>query len=293
MDHSKFAQVTQRPQATSQPAVCPVKHEKHENKGWFGWLSGSESKPDIPAAAAPAEVTPAESKCPVDHKTRKSWWSRGSGPDGNNNELNPLNNMPNLSSQKAPGQTIDLPTERTLSTIPRGEKEDEGVWEYPSPQQMFNAMLRKGGGEIPEDAVESMVDIHNFLNEGAWQEILKWEEPYTAETRRDPRLLRFTGRPDAMSPRAQMLQMLGKLFPATYGTPPPFDRHDWTVLRATESGEWREVRYVIDYYSAEDDDDGSPAFVLDVRPALDSFGAARDRILTYAGPAWSKALGRD
>jgi cytochrome c heme-lyase len=270
--------------ANGQPEACPVKHEVRR-AGWFSWISS-----DKPTTAAVETEAP---KCPVDHSKRKGWWSHGSGPDANNNQLNPLNNMPDLSSQKAAGQTLDLPTERTMSTIPRGVQEDEGVWEYPSPQQMFNAMLRKGGGEIPEDAVESMVDIHNFLNEGAWQEILQWEAPYTAETKKEPRLLKFTGRPDQESPRAQMLQLLGKIYPSKYGTPPPFDRHDWTVLRGTADGSWYEVRYVIDYYAAEDDDEGSPAFVLDVRPALDSFGAARDRIMRVAGPAWDKALGRD
>ena len=40
---------------------------------------------------------------------------------------------------------------------------------------MYNAMLRKGYTDTPADAVESMVSVHNFLNEGAWNEILEWE----------------------------------------------------------------------------------------------------------------------
>jgi len=35
-------------------------------------------------------------------------------------------------------------------------------------------LVRKGW-ETPEDSVEMMVDIHNFLNEEAWQEVMKWE----------------------------------------------------------------------------------------------------------------------
>ena len=59
-----------------------------------------------------------------------------------------------ISSERAPGQRIKLSTERTISTIPRGESEDQGLWEYPSPQQMLNAMLLKGKGDgVPEDAV--------------------------------------------------------------------------------------------------------------------------------------------
>lgn len=37
-------------------------------------------------------------------------------------------------------------------------------------------MLRKGYTDTPVDAVESMVAVHNFLNEGAWDEIITWEE---------------------------------------------------------------------------------------------------------------------
>jgi len=65
----------------------------------------------------------------------------------------------------------DLPTDRTLSSIPR---DAGGNWEYPSPQQFFNALVRKGW-ETPENEIETMVQIHNFLNEKAWEEVHKWE----------------------------------------------------------------------------------------------------------------------
>ena len=105
--------------------------------------------------------------------------------------LNPLNRMPAFISQdRAAGQTIVLPRERELSSIPKGRPnfvddssdgsggDDTGNWEYPSPQQMYNAMLRKGYTDTPEDAVESMVAVHNFLNEGAWAEIIEWERRF-------------------------------------------------------------------------------------------------------------------
>ena len=47
-------------------------------------------------------------------------------------------------------------------------------WEYPSPQQFHNALLRKGW-KFPEEHMEPMVQLHNRLNEDAWREILKWE----------------------------------------------------------------------------------------------------------------------
>ncbi|ODV82998.1 hypothetical protein CANARDRAFT_30341 [[Candida] arabinofermentans NRRL YB-2248] len=238
-------------------------------------------------------------KCPMDHSklaTTACPVISKNGTDSSSADLNPLNNMPyTISPEKAPGQTIDLPTERTLSTIPRGETDDNGVWEYPSPQQMFNAMLRKGKGDVPEDAVESMVSIHNFLNEGAWAEILEWEKPHTEETKVEPRLLKFTGRPFDLSPRARMHGILGYFFPQSFNADKPFDRHDWTVLRNDGKGGWEKVRYVIDYYGGPDDDSGMPTFFLDVRPALDNYSSAVDRFdhwIKETKPTWDKALGR-
>jgi cytochrome c heme-lyase len=81
--------------------------------------------------------------------------------------------MPHLSQDAAPEQAQALPTSRTVSSIPR----DPGSkWEYPSPQQFYNALARKGR-ETPEELehVETMVEIHNFLNEAAWEEVKRWE----------------------------------------------------------------------------------------------------------------------
>jgi len=47
------------------------------------------------------------------------------------------------------------------------------------------------------------------------------------------------------------------------------------------------VRYVIDYYSAPPEPDGSPVFSLDVRPALDSFGSLKDRIVFATEEVWA------
>lgn len=285
------------------PGKCPVSHDTAQSKYSIKYEQKCREQHDLEKGPVKYDSekcpvkhyrAPEQGKCPVDHNTRKSfmsgWFSKGPAVEAEDH-VNPLNNMPNLSQQRAPGQKIYLPTERTLSSIPKGTKDDEGVWEYPSPQQMLNAMLRKGGGKIPEDAVESMVDVHNFLNEGTWQEILQWEEPYTKVSQMSPRLLRFTGRPNDMSPRAQLFQFLGKIYPSKYGHPPPFDRHDWTVLRGTKEGEWQEVRYVIDYYAGPDEGD-KPTFILDVRPALDSVSSAIDRFDRIAGGVWKKAMGR-
>jgi cytochrome c heme-lyase len=79
--------------------------------------------------------------------------------------------MPTLSQEPAANQAMSLPTSRVQSSIPR---DVSSRWEYPSPQQFYNALVRKGW-ETPEEHIETMVDIHNFLNEQAWQEVLKWE----------------------------------------------------------------------------------------------------------------------
>jgi cytochrome c heme-lyase len=129
--------------ATS-PAKCPVSHEQPK--------AAAAKCPVDHKAAAPA----APAKCPVEHDAAG---------------INPHNQMPNLSQAPAPEQNVALPTTRTESSIPR---DDAGNWEYPSPQQFYNALVRKGW-ETPEEHIETMVHIHNFLNEEAWEEVKKWE----------------------------------------------------------------------------------------------------------------------
>ncbi len=93
----------------------------------------------------------------------------------------PQNSQTNLPEacvlQSSTSQTAEsLPTVREKSTIPRHEAEGS-TWLYPSPRMFYNALLRKGHETRPED-VQVMVDVHNFLNEQVWQEILKWESKH-------------------------------------------------------------------------------------------------------------------
>lgn len=183
---------------------------------------------------------------------------------------------------------------------------------------MYNAMLRKGYTDTPQDAVESMVAVHNFLNEGAWAEIIEWERRFGKGLSRgwrecrfgeegsqtgamilanenegeQPRLTRFMGRSDAVTPKARMLQIMGWMYPSRFGGPPPFDRHDWFVERRfKEQDEPHEVRYVIDYYSAPPEPTGEPVFYLDIRPALDRPGAAAERLIRWGRDVWWRASG--
>lgn len=193
-----------------------------------------EAKHDV----APA---PAEGGCPYagsDGAQKQS----ASFTESQASRLNPLNRMPfDISQSRAQTQTMSLPTDRSVSTIPKGSQNEEGNWVYPSPQQMYNALLRKGYADTPQDAMEEMVAVHNFLNEGAWSEIVEWERRFAkglsygwqecrqgeaaAQSRRqaqayyddscEPRLLKFEGRPKDLTPKATLVQLLGWV---TYGS---------------------------------------------------------------------------
>jgi cytochrome c heme-lyase len=221
-----------------------------------------------------------------------------------------------ISNQRAEGQTVPLALDREASTI---RKEDGTLWEYPSPQQMYNAMLRKGYTDTPQDAVESMVAVHNFLNEGAWAEILEWERRFGRglsqgwqQCRRgedgsvitaggggdwrdsdcqEPKLLRFQGRPGELSPKARFQSYLSYLFPNSFDSTPPFDRHDWFVQRHLPDGRTKELRYVIDYYEGPPEPTGEPVFYLDVRPAVDTPSQACERLIRYGGDVWWRGTG--
>ncbi|KAG9287435.1 hypothetical protein G9A89_023807 [Geosiphon pyriformis] len=209
--------------------------------------------------------------CPMQTKeTQANGQSKPFGnacPHHSGDVLSLENQMPKLSQEPIPGQKISLPTLRVVSSIPKARSKE--FWEYPSPQQFYRALVRKGW-ETPEESIETMVDIHNFLNEQAWIEINKWEGMRKCVCG-GPKLLRFRGRPQELSPKARIIQWTKWILPSL-GTPPPFDRHDWTIDRCG-----KEVRYVIDYYSGPNEGD-TPVFYLDVRPALDSVESLVDRI---------------
>ena len=84
-----------------------------------------------------------------------------------------------------------LSKERITSSIPRSSEEpsrshpmnnhenepkNNHFWMYPSTQMFYSALKRKGYETDPKD-VDSMVAVHNSLNEQVWQEILLWEKP--------------------------------------------------------------------------------------------------------------------
>jgi cytochrome c heme-lyase len=141
--------------------------------GWF-WASEPTTPSRITTPSSTRSQSSNQSRCPVNHSAMPSCPVNHASRQA----LNPRNNMPNLPN--APIHTTAdgaaLPTSREASSIPMNAQGE--VWQYPSPQQMLNAMSRKGyDGTNPED-VPAMVAVHNWLNEGSWEEILKWEKNY-------------------------------------------------------------------------------------------------------------------
>mmetsp|Transcript_13251 Transcript_13251/g.19788 ORF Transcript_13251/g.19788 Transcript_13251/m.19788 type:complete len:325 (-) Transcript_13251:232-1206(-) len=286
---------------------CPIKHNPNAaassinqggGGGWGSWLGiGNNNTNSNAVANTPTSGVSATSDggggCPVKHGSSTD--SEGKNPFTLPASLEEAARHPQspLFDQKIP-----LSTHRVTSSIPRADElrpepdapqpspqstttakhaphqpASASNWVYPSEQQFYNAMRRKGW-EAHEETIPSVVRIHNAVNERGWSEIRRWENELHNCT--NPRLVRFLGRPDDTSPKAWINTNL--LFYRK-----PFDRHDWFVDR----GDGKEPRrYVIDFYDGGGGDssdeaakksNGLPSMYLDVRPALDDSDAFVDR----------------
>ena len=207
-----------------------------------------------------------ESACPVKGGSKGTEYNVYSQP------IDPTNNMPQVANQMpAPNQSQSLSTHRVSSTIPKGNAAT--TWTYPSPQMFYNALARKGKlGDTQESDMESVVALHNRMNESTWQQVVQWESLIGDAT---PKLLKFQGRPSDLSPKATLKHWL-------LGHPLPFDRHDWTILRADGTT----MRYVIDYYYQ---DASHNQLLTDVRPALDGLSALWGRAITMPWALWNQS----
>lgn len=198
--------------------------------------------------------------------------SSNGGDDSNNNN----NNTDKKENILKPPAHQPLPESGLgVKTIIKEKKENdnnvkkENYWVYPSEQQFYNAMRRKGWKNVREEDMNHVIQIHNAVNERTWNEVRKWEFGLNDDVT-NPKLLKFLGRPNDTSPKAWLnsnVLMYNK----------PFDRHDWYVDRY---GDGKVItRYVIDFYngkpsSTATSSDGTtvatlPSMYLDVRPALD------------------------
>eukprot|EP00051_Salpingoeca_urceolata_P008998 m.110515 g.110515 ORF g.110515 m.110515 type:complete len:254 (+) comp16049_c0_seq1:122-883(+) len=231
---------------------CPIAPEERAKMAAEG-----QTRPGAPPPAGPADSV---DTCGQDDGT-----------------VNPANQMAIRERQKpAPDQRLPLPTARVTSSIPKADftpahQDDGEKWQYPSEQMFYNAMRRKGWDPNEKD-MSVVVSMHNAVNEHSWRQVMAWEKLHECDCV-DPKLKKFLGRPKDLSPKARLRTLLG------YAA--PFDRHDWIVDRCGT-----DVRYVIDFYSAEKKG-GGPGFFIDARPAMDSFTSVWDRVRM----SFRKALG--
>jgi len=166
---------------------------------------------------------------------------------------------------------------------------DNNKWVYPSEQQVFNAMKRKGWKGIEEESIPSFLQIHNSVNERSWKEVRKWEEQVYANTNNHStvsggngngnniELVRFEGRPKDLSPKAWFLSTF-------LSQDKPFDRHDWYI----SNNKQEEKRYILDFYM-----EGNSFVDIDVRPALDTpeaFGQRGIQLLRGMLPGISREI---
>ncbi|CAD7965682.1 unnamed protein product [Amoebophrya sp. A120] len=179
--------------------------------------------------------------------------------------INPRNMMPIMANQSLPSDKVAFDKSREVSSIPKTGESTGTTWVYPSPQQFYNALRRRGKVDEQDElekgnTMDSIVFAHNVTNEQTWTEILDWEHKLHYDRCKDPTLLSFVGKSEELS--------LGGHFSNYFrARGAPFDRHDWLVDRCG----LEQVRYIIDYY---DDPHANDQHGLDIslvtRPAPDS-----------------------
>jgi len=249
---------------------CPVKHTPAAAS------SGCPVAPPTPADGSSAAASGcgsgeaaagATSRCPVQRRGEAA---------GSADVLNPANAMPATPNQQpAPGQRAPLSTHRITSTIP-STTSSEPLWVYPSEQMFFNAMRRKGY-EPREEEMGTVIAIHNSVNERTWEQVVEWERTLHPECAEGLRLVRFVGKPDEPTPKAQLRSLVG------YAK--PFDRHDWVLSRCG-----KEVTYLIDFYNGRPTPAKPVAMHIDARPAADDVQGAWDRVRMPFMRMWRAAM---
>lgn len=293
---------------TESGGTCPVKHDNNDvnlsegtapsgpsPSNWWNRLSSSLSKPSPPKSPFADNESVATTGTGL-HEPK----SESVCPVSKDSKLIPasLEEAARYAQTPQPDQTIPLALDREVSSIPRGSAtlmgDDDSVknpdhqlihndhdtrdsstvkkWVYPSEQQMYNAMRKKGWTNVPEESIPVVLKIHNHINESTWNQILDWENVKSeslSSSSPQVQLVRFQGRPNDMSPKAFIFSTLLRLYD------PPFDRHDWYVQNnhrysIMSGSDSRIQRYVIDYYYLPPPNPNMPPIpYIDARPALD------------------------
>lgn len=190
------------------------------------WLFGPSKVPAATTSStslAPAAAEASEaSQCPVDHSTRSKWLQKQK-TDGQSEALHPFipgNSVSMSNNSTSAARARQLSAERETSTIPRflatseastaaapeAAESSSSKWVYPSPSQFFSALQRKDRNPKQED-MDTVVTIHNAVNERTWQEVMKWEREAGEDI--TPQLVTFKGRPNDRSPRAWWKVLIG------------------------------------------------------------------------------------
>ena len=289
----------QQQQSDSVGGGCPVDHGKITNpnighvskpsllESWFGWKSNESSskKGDDAVVVASLEEAAKYAQTPQPGQIMPLSTHRATSsiPRGFQN--------PTKSPHHQPKSTTSTTTPNSCSSTEsvdntgQQQQQQPPNWVYPSEQQVFNAMKRKGWEGIEETSIPSFLQIHNSVNERSWRQLCDWEQeqqPHGSQSN-EITLVRFQGRPNTLSPKAFVLSSLGL-------APKPFDRHDWYIDNGTD----HEKRYILDFYMYDDGGPSSssssrgglPRVEIDVRPALDSPQAVLARIQRVASDAF-------
>lgn len=169
---------------------CPVDHTSRE-----AWMEQAKAAREAQQKAAqpPAQIP----SPPTDTKqtTSSSWGWRIPFFSSSSS----AQSIPTSKPQQPPNNHPSLATDRVVSSIPRstssgatsaacpvnnetetGADPKTGNWVYPSEKMFFEAMKRKGHDTRAAD-MQTVVPIHNAVNERAWKEIKEWEKPYSTE----------------------------------------------------------------------------------------------------------------
>jgi hypothetical protein len=108
----------------------------------------------------------------------------------------------------------NLSRQRIISSIPKSDYTPshqpnqpggQEKWIYPSEQQYYNAIRRKGYNPREAD-IPITLAIHNTVNEQGWSKIKEWEYFHG---NKNPKLIRFMGKPRPLSPKAFILSKIG------------------------------------------------------------------------------------
>ena len=156
-----------------------------------------------------------------------------------------------------------MSSERVTSSIPNRE----GKWMYPSPVQFYRNAVAKGH-EVDTGDMNTVVNIHNAVNEETWRRIVTFETKYhRLECPGGPSLIRFVGMPSQPSVKARVLHWVG-------GYVMPFDRHEWTIDRCGTGL----FKYHVDFYDGANQEEGKVNIYLDVRPGMNTLSGVWDNL---------------